>query len=62
MQARSLPGRLDASFAHPWLRNERVLREILSRAWDDHEQAELRARFQTVWRERRQVRTAGWFN
>jgi hypothetical protein len=53
-----LTGRL----AHPWLRVERIVRQVLRTTWRGDRLADLLTAAPGLWEERRRIREAGWFN
>lgn len=53
---------LRGPLAHPWLRVERIVRQVLHRSWRGEQLAELLTAAPTLWDERKRIREAGWFN
>jgi len=53
---------LTGPLAHPWLRVERIVRQVLRRSWRGERLAELLTAAPTLWDERKRIREAGWFN
>ena len=47
---------------HPWLRIQRLIREIRGTPWTADEWAIVEAELREVLKERRRMERAGWFN
>lgn len=53
---------LTGPLAHPWLRIERIVGQVLRRSWRGERLADLLTAAPTLWEERKRIREAGWFN
>jgi hypothetical protein len=58
--------RTDARFRHPWLRIQRLLRDMLGRHWDDEAWAKIKLEIKKTPAERSRIERgvvhAGWCN